>query len=518
MTIAVHCPSCRKAYRIKGQLAGRKATCQACGTAFRIPASQPAASSHESDKRPIADKAPTGPRCPACGVAMGARSVLCVECGHDLRTGKKLSQKVSVAAAAEPHSTEKERSGAWVVRGEKIRGYFIMTVGVLAGVALLIVAICWIWGWLGTFHEGRSAAAWVELLDANNKASARDAQDALAELGPRAVPALLSGLNHDSPDVRVAVVQLLGRLSSSDDRIVGRLTDGLQDQEYRVRFTCINVLGELGPDARDAVPALMQLSADAHPQTRTVVLEALGKIGDPQAVPLLKRCLSTEESECQIAAIRALGAIGPQAKEAVPDLVVLFQTEKDPIRRFSVETLGQIGPHAKAAVPALTAALTDIEQIAVAAKTLGQIGPNAASAVPALVDVRSRINEIMSYTIRVAHVEIHYRRSGRVLVRTATLYERDYQGRSAPESVPAGIDAELKRLRKQEGFAKYKVKMYYEHDYQRYKHPLSPPGARIEQLPASVQTRIEAEIERRQEQQDSARQTIDEALQKIRGK
>jgi predicted RNA-binding Zn-ribbon protein involved in translation (DUF1610 family) len=113
MTIAVQCGSCRKRFAAKENLAGRKVKCPQCGAELTIPkprlepepapqitdlldeyetASPPAGetSSATAGTAGGATRVPdTELKCPSCGASLKAGSVICLECGYNLRTGKK---------------------------------------------------------------------------------------------------------------------------------------------------------------------------------------------------------------------------------------------------------------------------------------------------------------------------------------------------------------------------------------------------------------------------------------------
>ena len=59
---------------------------------------------------------------------------------------------------------------------------------------------------------------------------------------------------------------------------VGKLVRALADDDARVRAWAIRSLGKIGPDAREAVPALEALGKDASPGARAEIEEALAKI------------------------------------------------------------------------------------------------------------------------------------------------------------------------------------------------------------------------------------------------
>jgi HEAT repeat protein len=70
----------------------------------------------------------------------------------------------------------------------------------------------------------------------------------------------------------------------------------------------------------------------------------------------LKTSTSTSE---RWRAARALGAIGPEARQAVPELSRALKDDDPMLRAEAASALGQMGPAARPAVPALKEMLTD---------------------------------------------------------------------------------------------------------------------------------------------------------------
>jgi HEAT repeat protein len=61
----------------------------------------------------------------------------------------------------------------------------------------------------------------------------------------------------------------------------------------------------------------------------------------------------------RVGAARALGEVGPAAKEAVPALIAALKGMDDGVRESAASALGRIGPAAREAIPALEAAARD---------------------------------------------------------------------------------------------------------------------------------------------------------------
>jgi hypothetical protein len=124
------CDGCGKSYAWKPEIAGKRVKCK-CGGKLTVPATDPAASHAEpdgmggfDDLMALADGVPAGEAayapapaaaatvrssgrsagggsCPSCGAGVDAAAVLCVNCGHNLKTGKKLkTSKVAGEATA----------------------------------------------------------------------------------------------------------------------------------------------------------------------------------------------------------------------------------------------------------------------------------------------------------------------------------------------------------------------------------------------------------------------------------
>ena len=87
------------------------------------------------------------------------------------------------------------------------------------------------------------------------------------------------------------------------------------------------------------------------------LVEALGKLGDPQAVPPLIKALGDDWDDVRRAAAEALGRIGAPA---VPPLIQALGDSDRDVRAVSAEALGKLGD--PRAVPALIQALGDSDR------------------------------------------------------------------------------------------------------------------------------------------------------------
>jgi uncharacterized membrane protein len=118
----IRCPNCGKGYRWKIELGGKKVQCK-CGQKFRIPALSsgkvepvgPPPGAEEPDlgyeikeeDLPEDEKARAAPvdqvagdgRCPSCGSKVNPGAVICLNCGFNVKEGRKVETEVLSPAA-----------------------------------------------------------------------------------------------------------------------------------------------------------------------------------------------------------------------------------------------------------------------------------------------------------------------------------------------------------------------------------------------------------------------------------
>jgi HEAT repeat protein len=159
-------------------------------------------------------------------------------------------------------------------------------------------------------------------------------------------------------------LQALGR------HVVPLLVQALQDEAWEVRAAACEALGAIGDP--QAIPHLAQALQDEAWSVRKAACEALGRIGDPQAIPPLAQALQDEAWSVPEAACEALGAIGDP--QAIPHLAQALQDEAWSVPEAACEALGAIGD--PQAIPHLAQALQDEdwEVRAAACEALGAIG------------------------------------------------------------------------------------------------------------------------------------------------
>jgi HEAT repeat protein len=212
-------------------------------------------------------------------------------------------------------------------------------------------------------YEGKPIAYWVERLQkAESEQHRLEATQAIRAFGSDAapaIPALVEMLDDRSPDFRKLVADLLYGLGPDANAAVPALVRSLKNQTARDPALVIKILrGVAGPDTREAVPELTKALQSEWADVR--VNAALGLLRIEKnaraVVPVLGAALvaerypnlygsGTEFSILTTSAARALGNLGPDAREAVPQLkkAALYHEDSD-VRVEAAEAIKKIDP------------------------------------------------------------------------------------------------------------------------------------------------------------------------------
>ncbi len=155
MSLAFACPGCSKRFTVKAEMAGKAVKCP-CGKSFRVPtpkvsqAKKPVAATaaqQKPRKRPVDDyEIPTstgGKRCPSCKEPIGLSAVLCVKCGFQLTTGKKLTTSTEAEVKKTKKKSSKRKASVGLsMGGSLLRGTLFSLIGAgLGGIVWAMVAV-----------------------------------------------------------------------------------------------------------------------------------------------------------------------------------------------------------------------------------------------------------------------------------------------------------------------------------------------------------------------------------------
>ena len=191
-----------------------------------------------------------------------------------------------------------------------------------------------------------------------DKAAVRRTQaaEALVEMGPKAIDALIHGLSDENPQIREMSAWTLSEIKAPAARIVPALISVLTDPDENIQVVGSVALQNVG---EPAVPYLIDaLAADAA-QIRLNAAYALGEIGTPLAtiLPALINTLTDPEWNVRRLVVRALATIGTPAIE--PLIAALNSPDPD-LRRMAERALNDIGtPQARKAIADAKRGLVD---------------------------------------------------------------------------------------------------------------------------------------------------------------
>ena len=136
------------------------------------------------------------------------------------------------------------------------------------------------------------------------------AGDALAEIGgPRVVDSVLQLIKDKDEDIRRTAIEILN--ATKDERAVDELMKATDDTDWWVRERAVDALSQIG--SSKAVPKLLRMLGK-NPKTDTVVIRALGKLGNHEIVDKLVPLLQRPEREIQVEAIKAISHLADQKR------------------------------------------------------------------------------------------------------------------------------------------------------------------------------------------------------------
>jgi HEAT repeat protein len=189
---------------------------------------------------------------------------------------------------------------------------------------------------LGRIKHARAAATLARALQDQDNKVVSAAAAGLENLSELAVDPVFELLNHESAEVRVRAIDVLGRLRHRG--ACDRLVRGLTDSVAWVRIVSAQALGEVGEI--QSASALIQALKDRDPVVRAMAAEALGKLRDFQATMQLLGALSDESDMVRMSALRALGRIGNPA--AVPFLEPALDSPVPGVRCAAIDGLASM--------------------------------------------------------------------------------------------------------------------------------------------------------------------------------
>lgn len=204
----------------------------------------------------------------------------------------------------------------------------------------------------------------------------------------------------DVPAKRDASYHLM-KLGPKAKEALPALIKSLDDSDKQVWSNSVSAIAAIGPDATEAIPALIddldskkgrgQRGFDKN-QALFRSAYALTRIG-PAAIPPLIQALGGDDAALRAGAAKALGGMGPAAKEAIPALVSNLKHGDNDVQREVIDALSLIGADAK---PPVIAALSGKEarERTAAAMTLAGMGRSAQDSALAMIEQLGKETEV----------------------------------------------------------------------------------------------------------------------------
>jgi len=232
-------------------------------------------------------------------------------------------------------------------------------------------------------HNGKPLSAWAQQYGSNhwtaNRAAADEAELAIRQIGPRAIPFLLQLMNAKDSTLKKKLREVLPRKWHAPLHLL--------DESGKVRRIGAHGLAALGTNAPAAVPFLIELAKN-HPDEhgRYIAVFALRTLGSAaeRAVPFYIQCLTNKDGTIRNEAAVGLVQVPRQWATALPPLFDYLASIKGSSGwelRHAVELMGLLETNAKPAVPMLVSLLshsqTDIREAVT--NYLPGIDPEAAS-------------------------------------------------------------------------------------------------------------------------------------------
>ncbi len=175
----------------------------------------------------------------------------------------------------------------------------------------------------------------LALSDEDEHVRLRAAEQLARRKDVQAVVPLLAMLSDEHIAVRCQAMKTLGLLA--DERAIAPLIAQLVEKDEQIRIASIRALAAF--ECREVAQAFTQVLADDPAvQVRVTLVSAL-KQWSEDAVPLLLRALSDQDSTVRCGAICALGERGDE--RAVDSLIMALAD--DTTRSAAIEALGQLG-------------------------------------------------------------------------------------------------------------------------------------------------------------------------------
>ena len=152
------------------------------------------------------------------------------------------------------------------------------------------------------------------------------AGDALAEIGgPRVVDSVVALIKSEDEEIRRTAIEILN--STKDERAIEGLLKATDDSDWWVRERAVDALSKIG--GTRALPKLESMLGK-DPRTDTVVVRAIGILGNYKHISKIVPLLQRPEREIQVEAIKALSQLADESHaESIRSILRKIQQSED---------------------------------------------------------------------------------------------------------------------------------------------------------------------------------------------
>ena len=161
------------------------------------------------------------------------------------------------------------------------------------------------------------------------------ASEVLIHIGESAIEPMKYALKCDDRDVRKFVADIYGFIGSS--KALPYLIEAFDDEDSNVGFSSIEAIGTIG-DA-EALPALERVISE-NLDLRAMAIEAVGKISDEKSIHVISKFLVDEDPMVVYGCIDALGNI--HSKKSLDKLLSVFDNLDDVNKENAVSSIFKI--------------------------------------------------------------------------------------------------------------------------------------------------------------------------------
>jgi HEAT repeat protein len=156
--------------------------------------------------------------------------------------------------------------------------------------------------------------------------------------GPEAVPRLLERLGDPAPAVRCEAIRALGDLRAVET--VDRIAAAIEAMGEWPNLLLVMALVRMGPESAARIGAL--LATSGSPGMTKALLQVTGRIGVASDPALIRSLAAHPDPEVRVEAVRALGAVAPDAESAAVCVAAMDDPEW-PVRALAAWALGRVG-------------------------------------------------------------------------------------------------------------------------------------------------------------------------------